>query len=124
MILLLLSITMSLTTVQLDLFKSLENSFTVGNARELGNLLGSSVELEMPGEEEGIYSRSQSIAILNRFFDRFPPTSFKVVHTGYSASGSRFAVGDYITESERTFRVTVFAKKQGSNYRIQEIEFE
>jgi len=115
---------MSFTLAQLDLFKSVENAFTLGHADQLEELLSSSVELEMPGEVEGIYSKSQSIAILNRFFDRFPPSSFKVLHTGHSAAGARFAVGDYIAESDRSFRVTIFAKKQGSSYKIQEIEFE
>lgn len=111
-------------TEQLDLFKRVENSFTLGNAKQLEDILNTSVELELPGEVEGIHSRSQTIAILNRFFDRFPPSAFKIVHSGHSASGSRFAVGEYITESERSFRVTIYAKMQGSAYRIQEIEFE
>ena len=109
---------------QQDIFKAVENSFTLGDAVQMEHLLSSSVELELPGEEEGIYSRAQTIAILNRFFERFPPTSFRVRHSGHSASGARFAVGDYLTESERTFRVTIFAKKQGDDYLIQEIEFE
>lgn len=123
-LILLAGVQFSFVTEQLDLFKRVENSFTLGNARQLEDLLNSSVELELPGEVEGIYSRSQSIAILNRFFDRFPPSAFKIVHSGHSASGSRFAVGDYLTESDRTFRVTIYAKLQGSSYRIQEIEFE
>jgi len=110
--------------LQRDVFKSVENAFTLGDAAQMEIMLSSSVELELPGEEEGIYSKAQTLAILNRFFERFPPNSFKVRHSGHSASGARFAVGDYLAESERTFRVTIFAKKQGSNYLIQEIEFE
>lgn len=107
-----------------DIFADFESAIAGGNANKFSKYLSSSVELELPGEVEGIYSKQQTIVILNRFFDKFPPTSFKIVHRGSSASGSKFAVGDYITGEEKTFRVTVFVKKQGDLYLIQEIEFE
>lgn len=107
-----------------DIFADIESAIAGGNANRIAHYLSSSVEIGLPGEEEGIYSKQQTIAILNRFFDRFPPSSFKIVHQGSSASGSRFAVGDYTTGEEKTFRVTVFIKKTGSAYLIQEVEFE
>ncbi len=107
-----------------DVFIEIESAIAVGNAHMFSKYLNSSVELELPGEQEGIYSKQQTVAIMNRFFDKFPPTGFKIVHRGSSASGSRFAVGDYTTGEEKTFRVTVFIKKTGSEYLIQEIEFE
>lgn len=107
-----------------DVFSEIETSIAVGNSTKLSNHFNSSVELELPGEEEGIYSKSQAAIILGRFFDRYPPTSFKIVHKGNSAAGSQFAVGDYTTGGEKTFRVTIFLQKQGTRYLIQELEFE
>lgn len=107
-----------------DIFSDFESAIAGGNANKFAKYLSSSVELELPGEVEGIYSKQQTIVILNRFFDKYPPSAFKLVHRGSSASGSKFAVGDYTTGEEKTFRVTVFVKKQGDQYLIQEIEFE
>ncbi len=107
-----------------DIFSDVESAIGSGNANQFSRYLSSSVELELPGEVEGIYSKQQTVVILNRFFDKFPPSAFKIVHTGSSSAGSKFAVGDYTTGEEKTFRVTVFVKKQGSQYLIQEIEFE
>lgn len=115
---------LSLAKPQQDVFLDFESAVAAGNAKSFSNYLSSSVELELPGEEEGIYSKQQTIVILNRFFDRYPPTSFKIVHQGSATSGSKFAVGDYTTGEEKTFRVTVFIKKQSNRYLIQEIEFE
>lgn len=112
------------TSPMQDVFMDIESAMAVGNANQFSRYLNSSVELELPGEAEGIYSKQQVIAILNRFFDKFPPSGFNIVHQGSSASGSRFAVGDYTTGEEKTFRVTIFIKKTGSRYLIQEIEFE
>ncbi len=112
------------THPQQDIFVDIESAIAGGDAKQFARYLSSSVELELPGEVEGIYSKQQTVAILNRFFNRFPPSGFKIVHQGSSASGSRFAVGDYTTGEEKTFRVTVFIKKTGSNYLIEEIEFE
>ncbi|MFT5513595.1 MAG: hypothetical protein ACI8SE_002004 [Bacteroidia bacterium] len=115
---------MGFSMPQQDIFSDFESAIASGNANKFAKYLSSSVELELPGEVEGIYSKQQTIVILNRFFDKYPPTAFKLVHRGSSASGSKFAVGDYTTGEEKTFRVTVFVKKQGDNYLIQEIEFE
>lgn len=109
---------------QRDIFVDIESAISVGNASKLSDILNSSVELELPGEPEGIHSKQQTIVILNRFFNRYPPSNFKIVHRGNSAAGSRFAVGDYITGTDKTFRVTIFIKKHGESYLIHEIEFE
>lgn len=109
---------------QKDIFNDIESAISVGNANKLSAFLNTSVELELPGEQEGIYSKQQTVVILNRFFNKYPPSSFTIVHRGNSAAGSRFAVGDYTTGPEKTFRVTIFVKKHGDNYLIQEVEFE
>lgn len=109
---------------QQDIFDDIESSIAVGNADKLSNHLNSSVELELPGEIEGIYSKQQSVVILRKFFNKYPPQSFKIVHRGNGTGGNKFSVGDYRTGGERIFRVTIFVKKVDSKYLIQEIEFE
>lgn len=106
-----------------DLFREIENAIGLGNAKLLSAHMSSSVELDIPGSE-GVYSRPQSEQILNKFFNKYPPTSFILSHKGNSAAGSKFAVGDYVTGKEQTFRVTIFLKKTGEHYLIHEIEFQ
>jgi hypothetical protein len=106
-----------------EVFKEIENAIGLGNASLLATLMGSSIELEIPGSE-GIFSRSQAEQVLNKFFNKYPPTAFDITHMGHSAAGTRFAVGDYITSKDQTFRVTIFLKKTGGQYLIQEIKFE
>lgn len=106
-----------------DIFREIENAIGLGNAKLLSNFMSSSVELDIPGSE-GVYSKPQSEQILNKFFNKYPPTSFILSHKGNSAAGSKFAVGDYVTGKEQTFRVTIFLKKTGEHYLIHEIEFQ
>lgn len=107
-----------------EVFNVIESAIASGNATTLSQYLGSSVELELPGESEGMYSKQQAQMILKRFFEKNAPASFKIVHQGNSATGSRYAVGDFKTKTNKTYRVTVYIKKNGENYLIQEIEFE
>ena len=106
-----------------DIFKDIENAMALGNAKLLANYMSTSIEIEINGQE-GIYSKSQAEQVLNKFFYKYPPRSFSLSHKGNSAAGARFAVGDYVTGKEHTFRVTIFLKKIGEQYLIQEIEFE
>ena len=122
--LLLIPMMMSFAPMQRDIFGEIETAMSVGNANKLSDILSSSIELELPNELEGIYSKQQAVVILNRFFSQYPPNSFKIVHKGNSAAGSRFAIGDYTTGTDKTFRVTIYIKKTGNDYLIHEIEFE
>jgi len=106
-----------------DIFKEIENAISLGNANMMVNYLNTSIELETPSSK-GIYSRSQAELIIDKFFQKYPPISFTVTQKGNSSGGSRFAVGNYMSTRERTFRVTIFIKKSGQDFLIQEIKFE
>lgn len=111
------------TETQGDIFREIENAMGLGNAKLLAVHMATSVEVEVQGQG-GIYSRSQAEQVLNKFFNKYPPTSFQFSHKGNSSAGARFAVGDYVTGKDHAFRVTIFLKKNGENYLIQEMEFE
>ncbi len=106
-----------------DIFKEIENAISLGNSKMMESYLNTSIELETP-TSKGIYSRSQAQLIIDKFFQKYPPISFTITQKGNSSGGSRFAVGNYNSTRERTFRVTIFVKKTGSDYLIQEIKFE
>lgn len=106
-----------------DIFKEIENAISLGNAKMMESYLNTSIELETP-TSKGIYSRGQAQLIIDKFFQKYPPISFTITQKGNSSGGSRFAIGNYVSTRERTFRVTIFVKKSGSDYLIQEIKFE
>lgn len=106
-----------------DIFKEIENAISLGNAKMIENYLNQSIELETPSSK-GIYSKSQAQIIIDKFFQKYPPVSFTIYQKGNSYGGSRFAVGNYMSSRERSFRVTIFIKKTGQEYLIQEIKFE
>ena len=106
-----------------DIFKEIENAISLGNARMMESYMNTSIELETP-TSKGIYSRGQAQLIIDKFFQKYPPISFTISQKGHSSGGSRFAVGNYNSTRERTFRVTIFVKKSGTDYLIQEIKFE
>lgn len=106
-----------------DIFKEIENALSLGNAKMMESYLNTSIELETP-TSKGIYSRGQAQLIIDKFFQKYPPISFTITQKGNSSGGARFAVGNYVSTRERTFRVTIFIKKSGSDYLIQEIKFE
>lgn len=106
-----------------DVFQKISNAITLGNARAIQEQCHSSIELETP-ESSGIYSRSQAEQVLKKFFDRHPPMSFQLQHQGFSNTGSRFAIGNYLSSDEESFRVSIFAKKQNGIYQIHELRFE
>jgi len=114
---------MSSSTPSADIFKEVENAISLGNAKMMVSYLNTSIELETPSSK-GIYSRSQAELIIDKFFQKYPPISFTIGQKGNSSGGSRFAVGNYVSTRERTFRVTLFIKKSGTDYLIQEIKFE
>jgi hypothetical protein len=102
----------------------IKNAFSKGDAELLKEVLSSSVEIELPSKVEGIYSRAQTILILNNFFKNNPPKDFSLNHSGQSASSSKFVVGKYESVNSNEYRVTLFMKKIGDKYFIQEIELE
>jgi len=106
-----------------DIFKEIENAISIGNAKMMQDYLSTSIELETP-TSKGIYSKGQAQLILDKFFQKYPPEGFTISQKGNSSGGARFAVGNYNSTRERSFRVTIFIKKLGSEYLIQEIKFE
>ncbi|NUM31236.1 MAG: DUF4783 domain-containing protein [Bacteroidetes bacterium] len=106
-----------------DILKEIENAISLGNAKMIENYMGQSIELETPSAK-GIYSKSQAEIIIDKFFQKYPPVSFTIYQKGNSYAGSRFAVGNYMSSREISFRVTIFIKKSGQDYKIQEIKFE
>lgn len=81
-----------------------------------------SLEIITP-DSDGVYSQNQAKQVLKAFFKKYPSSGFSVNHTGNSAGGSKFLVGTY-QSGNNSFRVSVFLKKVGNDFLIQELSFE
>lgn len=97
-------------------------SIRSGDVVELSQYFDESLEIITP-ESDGVYSQNQAVQVLKTFFQKYPCSSFDLSHTGNSAGGSKFLIASYVS-GNNTFRVSVFLKKEGENFLIQELTFE
>lgn len=92
-----------------------------GSAKALAGYFDSNVEITI-GSTEGAYSKTQAEHVVRDFFNKFPPSSFKIVHQSSSDGDLSYAIGSLTTNGE-TFRTYILLKKSGSEYKIQQIKF-
>jgi hypothetical protein len=98
------------------------NSIRTGDVAQLSQYFDESLEIITP-DSDGVYSQNQAVQVLKTFFQKYPCSGFELSHTGNSAGGSKFLIASYESGSN-SFRVSVFLKKEGENFLIQELTFE
>lgn len=96
-------------------------SFRAGNATELSKFFHSNVELIIL-EKEDVYSRSQAVQIIRKFFTAHKPEAFKIIFEG-GKENSRYAIGCLQT-SEMKYRVYFLMKKQDGSPLIHQLRIE
>lgn len=104
---------------------TLENiaaAIQVGNSSELSKYFDTNIDITLFNKED-MYSKIQAELIVKDFFQKNPPTSFKIIHKGASNQGSEYAIGSLIT-SFGSFRTYIYLKQKENNSYIQEIRFE
>ncbi|GAB4233339.1 MAG: hypothetical protein Tsb0034_06540 [Ekhidna sp.] len=92
-----------------------------GSSKELIKFCNETVEIKIDGESSN-YSKSQAEVILRNFFSRNAPTGFSYIHQGASPEGLKYTIGRY-THQKGAFRVVMFIKRIGDNYRIDTLNF-
>jgi len=101
---------------------SLTSALKTGNANEIANYFGNSIDLSIPGNE-GVYSKTQAEIILKAFFLKNKPSDFKVVHNGDSKNSSHYSIGN-LTTSKGTYRTYILHKEQNKKVTILELKIE
>ena len=96
-------------------------SFKAGNATELSKFFHSNVELIIL-EKEDVYSRSQAVQIIRKFFSEHKPETFKIIFEG-GKENSRYAIGSLQT-AETKYRVYMLLKKQEESPLIHHLRIE
>ena len=100
---------------------SITNALSKGDASELSAFFDQNIEIAVLDNED-VYNKSQAITVIKNFFESNKPTSFSQVHQG-KGEDSRYCIGN-LTTSSTTFRVYIYMKVDGDDYKIQELRFD
>lgn len=103
-------------------YSSVESAFKTGDAKDLVALSKDKILINVLGNE-GVYSKSQATLVLKGFFTKHPVKSFSYVHKGKGSSEGSFAIGEYVSGSQK-FRVTIHFKKVGNDFKIESLAIE
>ena len=106
---------------QSDIMNSVKEAIKAGSAKEVSQHFYQTVDVTLEGNIES-YSKTQAEYQIKEFFQKYPPTSFMIVHQGASKAGMPYAIGQYLS-NEETFRVWIRIKKGNEKYMIHEISF-
>lgn len=120
-IILLISFSATSSYAQEEDFNNIVKIVKSGNSKELVKKFGSSVELNMDGDEAS-YSKSQAEAVLKDFFGKNPPKMFEVNHKGESKGGLPYAIGEY-TSGSSIFRVWIRLNQKSGKFYVSEMSF-
>ncbi|MCU0418633.1 MAG: DUF4783 domain-containing protein [Cyclobacteriaceae bacterium] len=106
---------------QSDAFAPVKDAIRLANAEALSRQFNTSVDVTLDGPVT-TYSRAQAKLVFQKFFDQNPVAEFAVVHTGSSKGGLQFALGRYVSGSQR-YNVIIRAREQQSSFLVHEISF-
>ncbi len=101
---------------QQDIYEQSKLAFKSSNPKELVKLFEDEVDITIDGEK-GSYSKQQAEFVLKDFFKKYPGIDMKVVHSGASDRGDRYAVCDYYYKGGQ-MRVIMYMKEQAGKYKI------
>ncbi len=93
--------------LQLDLIKT----FQSGDVTPLEKWLSTSTWVKPWDGNKNQFSKQQTIMLLKEFFKKYPPASFKIIHSG-SAEGEQFYwICKFEDQQQHRFRIYVLARK-------------
>ena len=119
----LLLLLLSSSVIAADIYDEIANSIRTGDAKQLATFFGNSIDLTIM-EKENVYSNAQAEFILKDFFGKNPPKSFTILHKGSSPEGTQYAIGNLITSSGKTFRISFYIKNNNGKFVLQELRIE
>ena len=80
------------------------------------------LEVNLPPNAEGEYSKDQATFIFKEYFMNHPVDAFSLLHRGHS-NDTHYAVGQYESAKGR-FDVNIFIGKRDGTFIVEEIRFE
>ena len=103
-------------------FQKVATAIQAKDAAALSAMLNSSVELTVPGINDGAYAVKQAQFVISDFFTKYPVTSFKIIKKG-STGNTFYAVGIY-TSAKGSFDTNIFVRNMGGTFLVTQIRFE
>ena len=104
-------------------YTAIENAFESNNAKSIAGFGKTKILISVLGKE-GVYSQSQATFVLKDFFTKNPGTKFAFVFQGKEDAAGTFAIGNYISKRNDKFRVTIYFKPSGSEFKIESLTIE
>lgn len=106
-----------------NIVQSFKSSMGNKDAQDISTLLDNSVELTY-NKLHSTYSRGQALLILDDFYNKNHPHSFKVDYKGISSqSDGHYVLGTAITQNG-PFKIFLYIKKKGNRFVIQEMKID
>lgn len=103
------------------LFTAIGNDLKSGDAATFAQWFAEDIEIEILGST-GVCSRSQARQLMKKFYSRYTPKSFTIVHLS-GAVPMRYCIGTLLAGGER-FRVTLFVKSKREEHTLQQVRIE
>ncbi len=117
----LISTILLIGALQDEIISEIGIAMKAGSSKELIKFCNNTVEIKIDGKSSN-YSKNQAEVILKDFFFKHPSKGFKYIHQGSSPEGLKYTIGKYSYDSG-DYRVVMFIKKIGDNYRIDTLNF-
>ena len=105
-----------------EIFDEITESIKSGDIRALSGYFNSTIDLTV-GSQENSYSKAQAEQILRDFFTENKPSSFSIIHQGFSKEGAKYAIGSLVTIHGKSFRVYLYVKQIEGAYLVNELRF-
>lgn len=113
---------LSPTMAQEDVVEMIGNALKIGNARELVQFSGNTLDINLSGTAN-TYGKAQAEAVLKDFFQKNNARDFRYIHQGASPKqGLKYSIGKLTTDTG-SYRVVMLLKQSGNNHLIDTITF-
>ncbi|MFY0599919.1 MAG: DUF4783 domain-containing protein [Cyclobacteriaceae bacterium] len=113
--------TLFASPTQDELLADISSAMGAGSSKELIKFCGDNIEIKIDGKSSN-YSISQAEVVLKDFFLKNRVKSFSYIHQGSSPEGLKYTIGS-LELDESSYRVVMVIKKQGSDFKIDQINF-
>jgi hypothetical protein len=101
--------------------KDINLALKTANINTISKYMITNIELII-GDKEGVYSKSQAIAILNNFYKNNNVKNFNIIHQG-GKEGAKYIIGTLKTD-KKTYRVYYLLKRQNKKDYIHQLRIE
>lgn len=108
----------AITLTQPTLKEAIQKGFQAGNVAILFPYFDEFLNICIE-DKEAIYLAYDAQVVMQNFFTKYPPATFKISHSGKSRGGKEaYFIGDYTDENDNKLRIYIFVEAA----LIQEVE--